>query len=82
VAGCFHVLGATLTRKKKPRNLQLDRGTSRKKVMPTKRTFDLVIITALLVQPATGLVRMVARRWVREEDGAKAKAGAALVVSL
>jgi len=50
--------------------------------MPTKRTFDLVIITALLLHPAVGLVRMAASRWVREDEGMKQKLGGALVVAL
>ncbi len=31
--------------------------------MPTKRTFDLIIITGVLLIPAFGLVRMAAARW-------------------
>jgi len=50
--------------------------------MPTKRVFDLVLITTLLLHPAIGLVRMSSRRWAREEDGMKSKLGQALVVSL
>jgi hypothetical protein len=50
--------------------------------MPTKRTFDLVIIAGLLLHPAVGLVKIAARRWLREGDGALQTAGAAVAVSL
>ncbi len=51
--------------------------------MPTRRTFDLVIITALLLHPAVGLVKMAARRWDREQvGGGAAQIGRALEVAL
>ena len=64
------------------RRLTLTVVCPRKKAMPTKRVFDLVLITTLLLHPAIGLVRMSSRRWAREEDGMKSKLGQALVVSL
>jgi hypothetical protein len=48
--------------------------------MPTKRTFDLVLLTAILVKPALGLLNMSARRWARENEGVTGKVGSALVV--
>jgi hypothetical protein len=50
--------------------------------VPTKRTFDLVVIASLLIQPALGIVRMAARRWVRESDGIMGTAGGAVKVGL
>jgi len=50
--------------------------------MPTKRTFDLVVLTSLLLNPAVGLLRMSARRWSRENAGATGRLGDALVVAL
>lgn len=34
--------------------------------MPTRRTFDLVILVGLLFHPALGIVKMAARRWSKE----------------
>ena len=34
--------------------------------MPTKRIFDLTVLTVILLHPAVGLLRMSARRWKRE----------------
>lgn len=49
--------------------------------MPTKRTFDLLVITLLLSKPAFGLIRMYAARAAREESGVESTvASAALVV--
>jgi len=31
-----------------------------------RRTFDLIILTVILLKPAEGLVKMAARRWSRE----------------
>lgn len=50
--------------------------------MPNKKTFDLVLITALLLHPAIGLVRMSARRWSREGNGALAKTGDTIQIGL
>jgi len=49
--------------------------------MPTKRIFDLVVLSSLLLHPAVGLVKMSARRWA-SESGAKSVLGDALVVGL
>ena len=50
--------------------------------MPTKRIFDLVVLTSLLVPTALGLVRMASRRWSDEanEGSALELAGDALQV--
>lgn len=40
--------------------------------MPTKRIFDLVLLTIILGTPALGLVNMSLRRHLREGDGALA----------
>lgn len=50
--------------------------------MPTKRIFDLVVITGLLLHPAVGLLKMSSRRWARENAGVSGKVGQALVVAL
>jgi len=50
--------------------------------MPTKRIFDLVVITSILLHPAVGLVRMKARRDSRESSGYMNALGNALVVAL
>jgi len=50
--------------------------------MPTKRIFDLVVLSSLLLHPAVGLLRMSARRWSRENDGVTGVLGDALVVAL
>jgi len=50
--------------------------------MPTKRIFDLALLTALLVTPATGLVRMASRRWARENGGVLGSVGASLAVAI
>jgi len=50
--------------------------------MPTKKTFDLVVITALLLHPAVGLLRLASRRWVAETSGPLSKVGAAVEVAL
>jgi hypothetical protein len=47
-----------------------------------RKVFDLVLVTVLLSKPAFGLVKMAARRWVREESGPLATAGQAVVVAL
>lgn len=43
--------------------------------MLTKRQFDGMLIMLLLFRPAYGIVRMAARRWQREGDGALNTAG-------
>jgi hypothetical protein len=50
--------------------------------MPTKRTFDLIIITVLLVHPAVGLLRMSARRWNAENEGPLGIVGGAVEAAL
>ena len=50
--------------------------------MPTKKTFDLVVITALLLHPAVGLLKMASRRWASEGHGSLSTIGAAVGVAL
>ena len=50
--------------------------------MPTKKTFDLVVITALLLHPAVGLLKMASRRWTAEGHGALSTIGSAVGVAL
>jgi len=50
--------------------------------MPTKRIFDLVVISSLLLTPAIGLVRMSMRRHSRESEGLMGRVGDAMVVCL
>ena len=47
--------------------------------MLTKRGFHAVILTVLSFHLASGLPRMAARRWVREETGVKHLAGEAIL---
>lgn len=49
---------------------------------PSKKVFDLVLITSLLLHPALGLVKMSSRRWSRESDGAASTIGDAVAVIL
>jgi hypothetical protein len=37
--------------------------------VPTKRTFDLIILTGIFLHAALALPRMAARRWVKESSG-------------
>jgi hypothetical protein len=51
--------------------------------MPTKRIFDLVVITALLLHPAVGVVRLSMRRHAAENQGtALGTVGSAVAVML
>lgn len=51
--------------------------------MPTKRIFDLTVLTIILVHPAVGLLRMSARRWKREyADSPLGIVGSAVEVAL
>jgi len=50
--------------------------------MPTKKTFDLVVITVLLLHPAVGLLRIASRRWVADDTGPLSTIGAAVGVAL
>ena len=44
-----------------------DRGFT-EAILPTKRMFDLVILTIVLAHPAFGLLRMASRRWSKESN--------------
>lgn len=48
--------------------------------MPTKRTFDLIILTGIFLHAALALPRMAARRWTKESDGIMGTIGAAVGV--
>jgi hypothetical protein len=48
----------------------------------TRRTFDLIVLTVILLRPAEGLVKMAARRWSQTSDGAMGTIGDAVQVSL
>jgi len=51
--------------------------------MPSKKTFDLIIITSLLLHPAVGLLKMSARRWSRESTNTAASTlGEAITIGL
>jgi hypothetical protein len=47
---------------------------------PSKKVFDLVLIVSLLLHPAIGLVKISARRWSRDNDGALGVVGDAVQV--
>jgi hypothetical protein len=47
-----------------------------------RKVFDLIVVTALLLKPATGLLRMAARRWNVESNGAMGTIGEAVEVAL
>ena len=46
--------------------------------MPTKRTFDLIIATGVLLIPAFGLLRLAAKRWRVESNGVMEDVGDAV----
>lgn len=50
--------------------------------MPTRRVFDLVVLTTLLLHPAVGLVRMASRRWSNDSNGVMGTVGDAVQVAL
>lgn len=50
--------------------------------MPTKRVFDLVVLTSLLLHPVVGLVRLESRRLARENVSGLGLLGRALTVGL
>ena len=50
--------------------------------MPTKRIFDLTLLTIIRAHPAIGIVRMAARRWTQESDGAMGTVGGAVKAGL
>jgi hypothetical protein len=47
-----------------------------------RRTFDLIVLTVILLRPAEGLVKMAARRWSQESNGAMGTVGDAIQVAL
>ncbi len=47
-----------------------------------RRTFDLIILTVILVQPAKGLVKIAARRWSQDSTGPMGTIGDAVQVAL
>lgn len=51
--------------------------------MPTKRTFDLVVLTVILAHPVTGLFKMWATRKMADNSGSATKtvAGAVNIVT-
>jgi hypothetical protein len=48
----------------------------------SRRTFDLIILTVILTKPAFGLVKMAARRWSNDSNGAMGTIGDAVTVAL
>lgn len=46
--------------------------------MPTKRTFDLIVATGVLLIPAFGLLRLAAKRWRAESNGVMEDVGDAV----
>ncbi len=50
--------------------------------MPNKRTFDLIVVTGLLLHGVIGLFRIESRRLANEEIGALGTIGAAGLVLL
>jgi hypothetical protein len=50
--------------------------------MPTKRIFDLVVLSSILVYPAIGLVKMAMRRHAAENEGYLGNLGASVAVML
>ncbi len=48
--------------------------------MPTKKTFDLIVLTAILIHPVFGTVRVWARRQAVEGSGATKTLGTTLGV--
>jgi hypothetical protein len=46
--------------------------------VPTKRVFDLIIVSGVLLIPAFGLLRMAAKRWVSESTAIKGEVGQAV----
>lgn len=45
--------------------------------VPTKRTFDLIVVTGILLLPSFGLLRLAAKRWKRESTGVMGEVGEA-----
>jgi hypothetical protein len=50
--------------------------------LPTKRVFDLVVLTFLLLKPAVGLIKTAAPRWSSESSGVMETIGDAVQVAL
>jgi hypothetical protein len=50
--------------------------------MPTKRIFDLVILSVAFAHGALILPRLAARRWAREETGPLQKAGTVIQIGM
>jgi hypothetical protein len=48
--------------------------------VPTKRTFDLIILTGLFLHAALALPRLAARRWINESNGVMGVIGQAIGV--
>jgi hypothetical protein len=48
----------------------------------TKKTFDLALLVVLLAKPATGILRLAARRWSDETSGSLKTIGDAVQVAL
>jgi len=48
----------------------------------SKKGFDLIVITALLLHPALGVVKMAARRWTNETTGVTNTIGQAITLGL
>jgi hypothetical protein len=47
-----------------------------------RRTFDLIVLTIILMKPAEGLLKMASRRWCRESDGPMGVIGDAVQMAL
>jgi hypothetical protein len=57
--------------------------SNERKNMPSKKIFDLIVVTTLLLHPAVGLLKMSARRWSREsQNKVCATLGDALTIGL
>ena len=48
----------------------------------TRRMFDLIILTVILVEPAKALVKMGARRWSQDSSGPMGTIGDAVQIGL
>ena len=48
----------------------------------TRRTFDLIILTVILLRPAEGLLKMASKRWSAESTGPMGVIGDAVQVAL
>ena len=50
--------------------------------MPTKRTFDLIVVTGILLVPTFGLLRIAAKRWQSESTGIMSEIGKAVALAI